>query len=239
VKPEQDLSAAAIWTAMMDVLRVDFWTLFAIAAPFTLLVDVAMAMFGPAPPKSQAELTVRLVLLLVVVPGLIGAVAQLAVAHMVARAGAGARAALAAAFGAWPMLVGALLLSVVPTGIGFLLLIVPGLYLTARLYLMVPIAVIERLGPLALLQRSWALTTDHGWTILWFLVLAILFLFGAALLVGGVAAAVQSVLTLIGLKAVAGFAGSLINATLASVFSIAGAVASAVIYQKLVAEPSR
>jgi hypothetical protein len=34
---------------------------------------------------------------------------------------------------------------------------------------------------------------------------------------------------------VAGFDGSLINATLASVFSIAGAVAASVIYRKLTA----
>jgi Membrane domain of glycerophosphoryl diester phosphodiesterase len=233
VAPREDLSAAAIWTAMLEVLRVDFWTLFAVAAPFTLLVDMVMAMFGPAPPKTKEELTVRLVLLLIVLPGLIGAVAQLAVAHLVARPHAGARAALAAAGGAWPLLVGALLLSALPTALGFVLLIVPGLYITARLYLMVPVAVIERPRPVALLQRSWSLTADHGWTILWFLVLAILFLFGAALLVGGVAAALQSVLTLAGMKSVAGFAGSLINAALAAVFSIAGAVASTVIYRKL------
>lgn len=220
---------------MVEVLRADFWTLFALAAPFTLLFDMLMAMFGPAPPKTKEELTVRLVLLLFVLPGLVGAVAQLAVAHLVARPQGGARAALAAAGAAWPLLVGALLLSVVPTTLGFLLLILPGLYITARLYVMVPVAVVERLRPLALLQRSWALTADHGWTILWFLVLAILFLFGAALLVGGVAAALQSVLTLVGLKPVAGFVGSLINATLASVFSIAGAVASTVIYRRLAA----
>jgi hypothetical protein len=233
VTPREDLSAASIWTAMLEVLRADFWTLLAVAAPFTVMVDMVVAMFGPAPPKTREELTARVVLLLVVLPGLIGAVAQLAVAHMVARPQGGARAALAAAAAAWPLLIGALLLSAVPTTLGFVLLIIPGLYLMARLYLMVPVAVIERPAPIALLQRSWALTADHGWTILWFLALAILFLFGAAVLVGGVAAAVQSVLTLIGLKSVAGFAGSLINAALAAVFSIAGAVASTVIYLKL------
>jgi hypothetical protein len=233
VTPDRELSAATIWTAMLAVLRADFWTLFAVAAPFTLMVDMVVAMFGPAPPKNQEELTLRVVLLLLVVPGLIAALAQLAVAHLVVQPGSGARGALAAAGSAWPMLVAALLLSVVPTTLGFLLLLVPGLYITARLYLMVPVAVMERPGPVALLRRSWALTADHGWTILWFLALAILFLLGTGLLVSGVAAAVQSVLTLAGLKAVAGFAGSLVNATLASVFSIAGAVASTVIYMKL------
>jgi hypothetical protein len=235
VATKPDLTAAAIWTAMIDVLRVDFWTLFAIAAPFTLLVDMVNAQFGPTPPKTMAEFTPKVVLLLVVLPGLIGAVAQLAVSHMVARPEAGPRAALAAAGAAWPLLVAAILISAVPTTLGFLLLLVPGLYLTARLYLMVPVAVIERLSPMDLLRRSWDLTSDHGWTILWFLVLAILFLLGIGLLVSGVAAAVQSVLTLVGMKSVAGFAGSLISASLAAVFSIAGAVASTVIYQKLTA----
>jgi hypothetical protein len=220
---------------MVDVLRADFWTLFAVAAPFTLLVDMVTAMFGPAPPKTIEELTPKVVLLLIVLPGLIGALAQLAVAHLVLRPEAGARGALVAASNAWPLLVVALLISALPTTLGLLLLIVPGLYITGRLYLMVPVAVIERLAPMALLRRSWTLTADLGWTILWFLALAILFLLGVGLLVSGVAAALQSVLTLIGLKAVAGFAGSLINATLASVFSIAGAVAASVIYRKLTA----
>ena len=227
------LTAAGIWTATLAILRADFWTLFALAAPFTLLIDMALSQFGPPQPKTVAELTPQVGLILVFIPALIGAVAQLAVAHLAARPEAGARAALVAAFALWPVYLAALLLSAIITGLGFLLLIVPGLYVAARLYLVLPIAVVERLGPTAILQRSWALTADSAWTILWFFLLTILFLLGASMLAGGVAAALGSVLTLIGLKAVGVFVASLVTASLAAVFSIATSVAATVIYLKL------
>ena len=227
------LTAGAIWTAMLERLRVDFWTMFALAAPFTLLVDMVLVQFGPPPPKTVAEFTPQVGLVLVFIPALIGAVAQLAVAHLVVRPEAGPRAALKTAFGVWPVFLAALMLSALATGMGFLLLIVPGLYVAARLYLIVPVAAVERLGPMATLQRSWALTADCAWTILWFFVLTILFLFGASLLASGVAAALGSVLTLIGLKAVGVFAAALVTAAVAAVFSVATAVASTVVYLRL------
>lgn len=230
---KSELTAAGIWTAMLAELRANLWTLFAIAAPFTLLVDMVLAQFGPPQPKTMAEVTPQVALMLILVPALFGALAQLAVAHMTARPEASPRTALAAALAAWPMLVAAMLLSALPTGLGFLLLIVPGLYIAARLYLVAPIAVVERLTPVAILRRSWAMTADSAWTILWFFVLTILFLLGASLLAGGVAAALASVLTLAGLKSVGVFVAALVSALLATLFSIASAVASTVIYLKL------
>ncbi|MBC7519498.1 MAG: hypothetical protein H7268_00150 [Sandarakinorhabdus sp.] len=230
---KSELTAAGIWTAMLAELRANLWTLFAIAAPFTLLVDMVLAQFGPPQPKTMAEVTPQVALMLILVPALFGALAQLAVAHMTARPECSPRTALAAALAAWPMLVAAMLLSALPTGLGFLLLIVPGLYIAARLYLVAPIAVVERLTPVAILRRSWAMTADSAWTILWFFVLTILFLLGASLLAGGVAAALASVLTLAGLKSVGVFVAALVSALLATLFSIASAVASTVIYLKL------
>lgn len=227
------LTAAEIWAAMLGVLRTEFWTLFAVAAPFTLLVDMALAQFGPARPTTVAGFTPQVALILVFIPALIGAAAQLAVAHMTAQPQAGPRASLAAAFAVWPVYLAALLLSALATGLGFLALVVPGVYVAARLYLVVPIAVVERTGSVATLQRSWALTADHAWVILWFFVLTILFLLGASMLVAGVSAALGSVLTLIGLKSVGVFAAALVTAFVASVFSVATAVASTVIYLKL------
>ena len=104
------LTAGAIWTAMLERLRVDFWTMFALAAPFTLLVDMVLVQFGPPPPKTVAEFTPQVGLVLVFIPALIGAVAQLAVAHLVVRPEAGPRAALKTAFGVWPVFLAALML---------------------------------------------------------------------------------------------------------------------------------
>lgn len=218
---------------MLAALRADFGTLFAIAAPFTLLVDVVLALYGPPAPAKMADLTPQVMLILVVIPALIGAFAQLSVAYLTAQPDASPRAALAAAAAAWPVFVGALLLAAIPIGVGFLLLIVPGLYLSARFYLLTPIAVTERLGAVAILRRSWDLTRECASTILWFFILTILFVLGASLLASGVGAALGSVLTLAGLKPVGVFVAALVNALLAAVFSIASSVAATIIYLKL------
>ncbi|MFZ4690081.1 MAG: glycerophosphoryl diester phosphodiesterase membrane domain-containing protein [Polymorphobacter sp.] len=230
---EVGLKPAQIWSATLAALRPDFWTLFAVAAPFTLLVDMVMALYGPAQPTTMAELTPRVVLILVLIPALIGAIGQLTVAHLVAMPGEPPRRALGAALAAWPAYVAVLLLSAFPTGLGFLLLIVPGLYIAARLFLVVPVAVLERPGALVVLRRSWELTDGKGWAIAWFLVLAVLFLLGASFLSAGVGAALASVLTLAGLKPVGVFVAALITAVLATVFAIASAAAATVVYLKV------
>ncbi len=231
--PSQKLTAGAIWQDMVAALRPAFWTLFAIAAPFTLLIDMVLALYGPAQPQTLEELTPRAVLILLVIPASIGAIGQLAVAHLVVRPGEAPRAALSAAFAAWPLYMGVLLATALPTGIGYLLLIVPGLYLSARLFLTAPAAVVERGGVVATIRRSWDLTADHGWSIALLLVLGILFILGASFLATGLGAAVASVLTVMGLKSVGVFFAALFPALVATVMSIASAAASAVTYRRL------
>jgi hypothetical protein len=227
------LRTGEIWQATLTVLRPSWWTLFAIAAPFTLFVDMVVTLYGPKPPTTMAEFAPRVVVLLIVVPGVIGAIAQLAVAHIIARPGETPRVALAAALAALPAYVGAVVLAAVPTGLGLLLLVVPGLYIAARLFLVVPIAVVERGGAVAILRRSWAMTRDVAWTLLLFIVLAVLFVVGLSVLASGVGAALASVLTVMGLQPVGAFVAALVTAVLATVASIAGAAASTVIYLKL------
>nr|WP_310522843.1 glycerophosphoryl diester phosphodiesterase membrane domain-containing protein [Polymorphobacter sp.] len=227
------LKSSEIWQATLTVLRPQFWSLFAIAAPFTLLVDMVVSLFGPEPPKTVAEFTPKAALLLIALPGVIGAIAQLAVAHMIACPDEAPRRALAAGLAVLPAYLGAVALSAIPTGLAFLLLIIPGLYITARLFLIVPAAVLERGNSVAIIKRSWEMTKPVGWTILLFLVLAILFLLGISVLASGVGAALASVLTLMGLKSVGAFVAALVTAVVTTVFSIASAAASTVIYLKL------
>ncbi len=227
------LRAAEIWQATLGVLRPDFWSLFAVAAPFTLLVDMLLAQFGPEQPRTVAELTLRVMVILVLVPALIGAIAQLAVARMIARPDEPPRRALGAALAALPAFIGVLLLTAIPTGIGLLLLVIPGLYVASRLFLVVPIAALERSGPVATVQRSWEITAGNGWGIAWFLVLTVLFLLGASFLSAGVGSALASVLTVAGLKPVGLFLANLVTAVLATVISIASSAAATVIYLKL------
>ena len=109
MRPTERLTAGAIWQETLAALRPDFWTMFAVAAPFTLLVSMVVALFGPPPPQKLDDLTPQVLLILGLLPNVIGAIGQLAVAHMVLRPGQTAGAALAAGFVALPAWLGATL----------------------------------------------------------------------------------------------------------------------------------
>ncbi|HEX3463413.1 MAG TPA: hypothetical protein VHS78_05120 [Candidatus Elarobacter sp.] len=72
----------------------------------------------------------------------------------------------------WPVIGASLLVGII-TGIGFLLLIVPGLVALCVWYVTIPACVVEQLGPTESMSRSSDLTSGYRWPI-----------FGAALLVG-------------------------------------------------------
>jgi hypothetical protein len=230
----EPLTASGIWNATVAAMRPDFAVLFALAAPFTLLVAMAVQMFGPPPPTTIAEFTPKVAVILLLVPSVIGAIGQLALAWLLATPGGTPRTALAVALRTLPGYLVAVLLITPATSLGLVLLVVPGLYLFARMFLVGPIMVVESLRPVPALQRSWALTAPVGWTILWFMVLALLFVFGATVLASGVGAALGLLFTALGLSSVGGFVAALVSATISTVFTIGTAAAGVVIYQRLV-----
>jgi hypothetical protein len=64
-----------------------------------------------------------------------------------------------------PALVLLNLMVVIPLVVAFLLLIVPGLLLSARWSAAGPLLVLERLGPIAALERSNELVRGHTWSV--------------------------------------------------------------------------
>jgi hypothetical protein len=70
-------------------------------------------------------------------------------------------------------LIASILLSIVAS-IGFLLLIIPGIYLAVRLHFYGWAIIDKEIGPLAALDRSWAITRGAFWNI--FLLMIVLFL---------------------------------------------------------------
>jgi hypothetical protein len=224
------LSASNIWQGIIAALRPDFWVFFALVAPFTLLVSMAVTLFGPPQPTSLAEFTPRVAVILLLVPSIIGAFGQLALTWLIANPGGTPARALAAAARTLPGYLLAVLLITPATSLGLLLLVVPGFYLFARMFLVGPVMVIESLGPMAALRRSWALTGPVAWKILLFLVLALLFVFGASVLASGVGAALGLLLTALGLKSVGGFVAALVAATLSMLFTMASAAAGVEVY---------
>ena len=232
----EKLTIGAIWQGMLAALRADFGVLFAVAAPFTLLVSMVVTLYGPPLPTKMADFTPKVAVLLFLLPSLFGAIAQLAVTALVAAKGMSPRAALLAALQTLPVYFAAVLLITPVTTLGLVLLILPGLYVFARMYLLGAVVVVERAGPIAALRRSWDLTAANGGTILLFLVLGILFAFGASILAGGVGAAIGLLLTALGLKSLGGFATALVAATVSTLFTMASAAAGAVIYRRIKAD---
>jgi hypothetical protein len=70
--------------------------------------------------------------------------------------------------------------------LGFVALIVPGLFLAARWSLVTPVVVLEKLGATDALRRSWELVRGHTWTVLGVVLVTLLL----ALVAHGVFAAV-------------------------------------------------
>lgn len=109
-------------------------------------------------------------------------------------------------------------------GIGFLLLIVPFIYLLGRLVLASPVLVIEHSrAPIAALQRAWALSAHRGWAI----ALLVLAVYLAAGLIGlAVRVTVGSlILALLGPQGL----GGLVLAAVLALVNAAGVVVAVVL----------
>lgn len=227
------LTVGGIWQGTVAALRPDFGVFFAIVAPFTVLIAMLLDVFGPAPPTKIADLTPKVAIVLLLIPGIIGAIGQLALTWLLANPGGTPRTALGLGLRLLPAYLLGLLISGPVTGFGLILLVIPGLYLFGRFFLLGPVIVIEGLGAVAALQRSWALTEDAAWTILLFLVLGLLFILGASILASGVGAALGLVFTALGLQPVGGFIAALVAAAVSCAFTMASAAAGVVMYQRL------
>lgn len=113
--------------------------------------------------------------------------------------------------------------------VGFLLLVIPGLYLTARLALTTPFVAHEGIrNPLKALEASWQATRDNGWRILLFLLLIFV--------VFAVLSAIIGLLTgvLAGLGAAGAMISGAVTAAVGAVMGLVSAAVTAAIYRQLV-----
>ena len=88
-----------------------------------------------------------------------------------------------------PVVVIAVLLTLV-VSIGFVLLIVPGIFLTVVYAVVIPAAVVERPGIIGSFKRSWELTKGHRWPVLGILLVLLVILFVLAAVIGAIAGVV-------------------------------------------------
>jgi len=233
---------------MADLVRGRLSLFFAVAAPFTLLVDMSLRVFGPTPPKTTADFTTSTLFWLVLLPGLIASLAQLSVAGLILRPQITPRTALAAALVVWPVYMAALILSSLPFSAGFVLLtllglppaiaisfpLLLGIYIFGRLLPIVAVAIMSpKTSPLAMLRTSWSLTQPNGWTLAGFMLPAILGIIGLSLIAGGVGSALGTVFTILGFAEVSRFAAGLIPAIASTFVAIGSAAIASLLYKKL------
>ena len=57
-------------------------------------------------------------------------------------------------------------------GVGFIMLIIPGIIIACRLSFVPYIVMDQKLEPMAALERSWKMTSGHGWTIFFMAILS-------------------------------------------------------------------
>ncbi len=219
---------------MTSLLTADLSRMFFVAAPFTLLVGVAVELFGPPAPATVTDLSQAQIIWRLALPSLLSALAQLAISHMVLHPAEAPRTAIQSAAAVFPLYVGAQLLAALPVGFGFLALLIPGLYLFARLlFVSSAVAVAERGTPVSILKRSWAVTEGQGLPLCLFLVLGLFSVIGISILAEGAGAALNVVARFVGLEGVGRFAHALMVGTGSCIVAVGTAVAGAVSYRLL------
>ena len=150
---------------------------------------------------------------LVTTPLIAGAVSRICAASYLGQQ-VGAGEALKATLRRFPALLGASLLVNLVRGIGFALCILPGVALTGLYAAVIPALMIEEIGPIEAMRRSWRLLKPRFWPVLGIIALAWLIAAFLGNLLGGIPSAVGTI-----------FGGSLawlwvaVGAVLASVVS--------------------
>jgi Membrane domain of glycerophosphoryl diester phosphodiesterase/Uncharacterised protein family (UPF0259) len=93
-----------------------------------------------------------------------------------------------------PALIAAGVIAGVAVGIGFILLIVPGLFLLTRWLLIAPVIVLEGRSAGESFSRSWELVRGHSWGVFGVIVVTVLLVLVASFVVGVLLAALLAVL---------------------------------------------
>jgi len=229
-----ELRASRLWNDMGAAMAADLPRLFALAAPFTLLVSVAIGLFGPPPPTEAFEFTGPQLLWLLVVPSLAASAAQLIVNAMVLRPDQAPRWSVAAGLSAWPVLMLYQLALAVPLGLALVALVLPAVWLFGRLAFVVgPVVICETRDPMALLRRTWDLTRGHDLQLALFIVLGLFGVIGIGLLADIAGSAAEVVAKLAGLDAVGRFLRVLLPGIGATFTTIGAGAASAIAYRQM------
>ncbi|MBC7496100.1 MAG: hypothetical protein H7243_02915 [Sphingomonadaceae bacterium] len=191
---------------------------------------------SPAARPLFAQIPPNVLLIDLLLPALIGLLAQGTIIRLALdrrrRLTRSVGEALTTVARAWPLLVVMLGFATVPIGFGLLAFVLPGLYLAGRLAPATAL-VLDGAGPVAALERSWALTIGNGWRVIGFT----LVFFGWFIIVSAATGVVGAGAAAMLKAAGAGGLGEIIAASLdgavAALAAVFNAVALATIYRHL------
>ncbi|HEX6376590.1 MAG TPA: hypothetical protein VFZ91_12820 [Allosphingosinicella sp.] len=212
-------SYSAVWADLMSLLRAHASLIATVAGVFIFLPALLVAHFLPQPVTQDfsrlGEVWTEYLGAnwhWLILNALVSMTGQIAILMLVFRRGITVGGAIAAALALLPFFFLTALLSSILIGFGFVLLIVPGLYLLGRLGPVNAVVVAEeRRNPIDALTRCFALTKGHGWAVLGLILLVAI----AAAVAIGVATTLLGILFVL-------VAGRDLGALLALIVSAAG-----------------
>lgn len=196
------LSYSAIWKDTVELLRANGAAVAAVAGVFIFLPALMTAFLLPYPEPTDPKLILDMWkeylnanwhwLILSSIVGMIGAIAIFLLFLDPKRSTVGGTISTAVMI--LPFYFLASLVSGFIMGIGFLLLIVPGLYLLGRLCVVTPVVVAEgQRNPIAAVSRSFELTRGNGWALFGLIILVAL----TASIVAGVVSTMVGIIFLL------------------------------------------
>jgi hypothetical protein len=165
------LSFGRLWPETVAAVRRHTDLLWPVAAAFLFFPQLLFAwQAGDRTPdmlfQGDKVLGDGLAVLLLILAGLVG---QLVMAMVIARNGTGGETLGALLKRAFALLLPALAVSLIQgigVGFGFVLLVIPGLWLLARLALVLPLVATDHPDPIEALRASWALSKGRALRIL-------------------------------------------------------------------------
>ncbi|HEX8217034.1 MAG TPA: YciC family protein [Allosphingosinicella sp.] len=175
-----------LWTGAADLLRRNRPVVIALAGALFFLPNLLVGYFAPMEPRAPGisfiegmMAHVRANWPLILAGGLVELLGALTLLRLFLKPdGRTVGAAIAASLVLLPTMFAAGFLTNIALGIGFMLLIVPGVYLLGRLALVPAVIVAEdRRNPLEAIRRSLAITRNSGFAIAW--VFVAIFVLGA------------------------------------------------------------
>lgn len=195
-------SYSAVWDDVMALVRAHGSLIATIAGVFVFLPALLLAYLIPAPQTSDPSQVWPLLreyftanLHWFLLSGLIGMIGSVSILLLIFERGVTVGRAIAASLPLLPFYFLTSLGAGLIIGLGFVLLIVPGLYLIGRLAPAAVVVVAEaRRNPVDAISRCFALTRGHGWAVLG---LVLLVGIAAVIAVGVASALVTMVFVLI------------------------------------------